>query len=291
MLTIFTDTDTDITLQEANELGIKLISMPYIIDDLEIKPYEDFNEFDYHTFYDTLRKGVLPKTCAVNTEVYRRYFEPELKQGNDILYIHFSRSMSGSFNAMDLTISELKEEYPDRTIYTIDTKGITILSCIIVKDIMDLFKNGKSLEEVLEWSKDNVDHYATYFFVDTLKFFAKSGRVSNFAGFMGNLIGIKPIIYMDDNGTMTNIAKTKGKQKAIMMLVDYFEKLAIVPTNHRVIIGHTDSIDNAVQLGNILQKKYENKLNIEYVVVNPTAGSHCGPDTVGIAFYAKSKSL
>lgn len=291
MLTIFTDTDTDITLQEANELGIKLISMPYIIDDLEIKPYEDFNEFDYHTFYDTLRKGVLPKTCAVNTEVYRRYFEPELKQGNDILYIHFSRSMSGSFNAMDLTISELKEEYPDRTIYTIDTKGITILSCIIVKDIMDLFKNGKSLEEVLEWSKDNVDHYATYFFADTLKFFAKSGRVSNFAGFMGNLIGIKPIIYMDDNGTMTNIAKTKGKQKAIMMLVDYFEKLAIDPTNHRVIIGHTDSIDNAVQLGNILQEKYENKLNIEYVVVNPTAGSHCGPDTVGIAFYAKSKSL
>ena len=290
MLTIFTDTDTDVTLKEAREYGIKLISMPYIIDGKEIKPYEDFEEFDYHTFYDILRGGVVPSTCAINTEVYRRYFEPELKNGNDILYIHFSRNMSGSFNAMDLTISELKEEYPERTIYTIDTRGITILSCIIVKDILDLIKGGMSLEEVIKWSNDNIDNYATYFFSDTLKFFAKSGRVSNFAGFMGNLIGIKPIIYMDEKGTMTNCAKEKGKKKALARLVDYFDKLAINPTERRIIIGHTDSLDNAHTLGALLEEKY-GKLHIEYVVVNPTAGSHCGPDTVGIAFYAKAKSL
>ena len=224
MLTIFTDTDTDITLEEANQYCVKLISMPYIIDDVEIKPYVDFEKFEYKEFYDTLRNGVLPKTCAINTEVYREYFEPDLKAGNDILYIHFSRSMSGTFNAMDLTISELREEYPNRKIYTIDTKGITILSNIIVKDILDLFKSGKTIDEVLEWSEKNIDNYATYFFADTLKFFAKSGRVSNFAGLMGNLIGIKPIIYMDENGTMTNISKIKGRKKAILGLVDYFDK-------------------------------------------------------------------
>ena len=125
MVTIFTDTDTDITLKEANEHNIKLISMPYIIGEKEIKPYVDFTEFDSSTFYNELRNGLVPTTCAINTEIYRQYFEAELKKGNDILYIHFSRNMSGSFNAMDLTINELKEEYPDRTIYTIDTKGIT----------------------------------------------------------------------------------------------------------------------------------------------------------------------
>ena len=290
MLTIFTDTDTDITLKEAREYGIKMISMPYIINDKEVKPYEDFEEFDYHTFYETLRGGVLPTTCAVNTEVYRHYFEPELKAGNDILYIHFSRNMSGSFNAMDLTLSELKEEYPDRTVYTIDTKGITILSNIIVKDIIDLIKGGMSVEEVLKWSEENVDKYATYFFADSLKFFAKSGRVSGFAGFMGNLIGIKPIIYMDENGKMTNIGKEKGKRKAIARLVDYFEQLVVDPTNRRIIIGHSDSLENAQAVGALLEEKY-GKLHIEYVVVNPTAGSHCGPDTIGIAFYAKAKSL
>lgn len=291
MLQIFTDTDTDITLAEANEHNIRLISMPYVVDGKEVKPYEDYTEFEYHEFYDQLRDGALPSTCAINTEAYRAYFEPELEKGNDILYIHFSRNMSGSFNAMDLTIKELKEKYPNQNIYTIDTRGITILSNIIVKDILDLIESGKTIEEVLSWSKENIDHYATYFFSNTLKFFARSGRVSNFAGFMGNLIGIKPIIYMDENGTMTNIGKEKGKRKALNKLVEYFDKLAIEPTKHRIVIGHSDSLENAKMLGAILTEKYGEELKIEYVVVNPTCGSHCGPDTVGIAFYSKSKSL
>ena len=289
MLTIFTDTDSDITLQEANEYGLKLISMPYIINDIEIKPYEDFTEFDSKSFYNSLRNGVIPKTCAINTEDYRRYFECELKKGNDILYIHFSRNMSGSFNAMDLTINELKLQYPNRNIYTIDTKGITILTYIIVREIIDLLEKGCSIEEIIDWSNKHIDNYATYFFADNLTFFARSGRVGNFSKVMGNLVGIKPIIYMDENGTMTNISKITGRRKAIMQLVDYFDKLALDATEHRIIIGHTDSLENAHKLGDILQEKYDNKLNIEYVVVNPTAGSHCGPDTVGIAFYAKGK--
>ena len=290
MLTIFTDSDTDITLSEANELGIKLISMPYIIQNEEVKPYIDFIEFDYSNFYDVLRKGVLPKTCAINTEAYRAYFEPEFEKGNDVLYIHFSRNMSGTFNAMDLAIKELNEQYPERKFYTIDTKGITILSNIIVKDVVDLFKKGLSIEEVLKWSEDNVDKYATYFFADSLKFFARSGRVSNFAGLMGNLIGIKPIIYMDENGTMTNIGKEKGKKKAISRLIECFDQLAVDPKGRRIVIGHSDSYENAKVLGDLLVEKY-GELNIEYVVVNPTAGSHCGPDTIGIAFYAKRKTL
>ena len=133
MLKIFTDTDTDITLEEAKKYGYDLISMPYVIDDKEIKPYEDFEVFDYEEFYNVLRKGVLPTTCAINPEKYREYFEPTLAEGHDILYVHFSKAMSGTFNAMNIALEELKEEYPDRTVYTIDTKGITILSLNIVK--------------------------------------------------------------------------------------------------------------------------------------------------------------
>lgn len=290
MITIFTDTDTDITLSEAKKYNIKLISMPYTIDEKEVKPYVDFEEFNYHEFYDILRGGVLPKTSAISSMKYIEYFEEEFSKGNDILYIHFSRNMSGTFNAMDIAIKELSEKYPERKFYTIDTKGITILSNIIVKDILDLIISGKTIEEVMKWSEENVSKYATYFFADNLKFFQRSGRVSGFAGFMGNLIGIKPIIYMDDNGKMTNIGKEKGKRKAINKLIEYFDLLALEPENHRIIIGHSDSFENAKILGDELINKYGN-LNIEYVVVNPTAGSHCGPDTIGIAFYAKRKTL
>ena len=289
MFTLFTDTDTDISLKEAQKYGYKLISMPYIINEKETWPYEDFTEFDSHAFYDMLRKGVMPKTCAISPEKYIKYFEPEFAKGNDILYVHFSKAMSGTFNAMDIALEELKERYPERKVYTIDTKGITILSYNIVKEIGDLYLAHKSIEEILAWAEANVDHFATYFYADTLNFFKRSGRVSNFTAAMGNLIGVKPILNMDANGMMSNIGKERGRMNAAKKLVTYVEELGLDLYNHRVVIGHTDALELAQMLGDMIIKKFGDEVNIEYVVVNPTAGSHCGPDTVGVSFYAKHK--
>lgn len=289
MYTLFTDTDTDINKVEAKYYGYKLISMPYILNEKEIKPYEDFEEFDYKVFYDTLRKGALPKTCAISPETYREYFEPEFEKGNDILYVHFSKAMSGTFNAMNIAVEELKEKYPERKFYTIDTKGITILSYNIVKCIGELYREGKTIEEILEWAEKEVDHFATYFFADNLKFFKRSGRVTNVSATMGDIIGIKPIIYMNPEGQMTNIGKVRGRRAALNKLVQYVEELNVDIYDHSIVIGHTDALNLAKELGNELIEKYGANLNIEYVVVNPTAGSHCGPDTIGVCFYAKHK--
>ena len=290
MFQLFTDTDTDITLEEAKKYGYKLISMPYSTsDEKTVYPYEDYDVFDSKSFYDMLRNGELTKTFAISPRKYIDYFEPILKEGKYILYVLFSKAMSGTFNAMNLAIEELKEKYPERSIYTIDTKGITILSNIIVKEIGDMYLKGKCIEEILEWSNKEVDHFATYFFADNLTFFKRSGRVSNVTATMGNIIGFKPIIYMDDNGTMTNIGKERGRIKAINKLIEYVDLLNVDILSHRVIIGHTDALELAQKLGKKLIEKYGPNLRIEYVVVNPTAGSHCGPDTVGVAFYAKHK--
>ena len=289
MITLFTDTDTDITLKEAQHYGYKLISMPYTLNDKEIYPYEDFEEFDSKTFYDKLRSGSMPKTSAISPVKYIEYFEEEFKQGNDILYVHFSKAMSGTFNAMAIAYEELLEKYPDRKLYTIDTKGITILSNIIAKEIGDMYLNGKTAIEIMEWAKKEIDHYATYFFADNLTYFKRSGRVSNLKAAMGNLIGFKPILCMDEKGTMTNIGKERGRTRALRKLVSYVEDLCVDIDKHRIIIGHTDALELALKLGEMLIAKFGENLNIEYVVVNPTAGSHCGPDTVGVCFYSKHK--
>ena len=148
---------------------------------------------------------------------------------------------------------------------------------------------GKTAEEIVAWADEHVKHFATYFYADTLDYFAKSGRVSNAAKFFGNLIGIKPIIYMDDEGKMTSLSKERGKNKALNRLLEYFKELSIETYDHRVIIGHSDALDLAQKLGNMLQEQYGGNLKIEYAVVNPTAGSHCGPDCIGVCFYAKHK--
>ena len=111
MFQLFTDTDTDITPEVAKEYNYKLISMPYVIDGKEIYPYEDFETFDYPSYYGELRKGVLPTTCALSPTKYAEYFEPTLKEGKDIVYVHFSAAMSGTFNAMRIAWESLSEKY------------------------------------------------------------------------------------------------------------------------------------------------------------------------------------
>lgn len=287
MYQLFTDTDTDITPEVAKEYGYKLISMPYETSDgKQVYPYEDFEKFDYSAFYNSLRGGELPKTFAISPGQYIDYFEPTLKEGKDILYVHFSAAMSATFDSMRIAWSELQEKYPDRKLYTVDTKGITILSYNMVREIGEMANKGATPEEIIAWADKEVDHFAVYFYSDDLKFFGRSGRVSNIAAFMGSLLGIRPIINMNEEGKMGSVAKAKGRKKALKTLVDYVTTLQDDIKSHRVIIGHTDALDQAKELERQLKELFGDDLKTEIVVVNPTAGSHCGPDTVGVCFHA-----
>ena len=289
MYTIFTDTDTDITPAVAAEYGYKLISMPYSYDGKTVYPYEDFEVFDAHAFYDMLRSGVLPTTSAISKERYIEYFEPEFKAGKDILYVHFSAAMSATFDNMNAAVKELEEKYPERKFYGIDTKGITIISYNIAREVGDLYKQGKSIEEILDWAKTEVDHFAVYFFADDLKFFRKSGRVSGFSATMGNLLGVRPIIYMSDEGKMVSVGKERGKANAIAHLVNKVGEIGDDIYNHRLIIGNADAPEIVEEVKEELIAKFGDKLQIEVVSVNPTAGSHCGPDTIGVCFHAYNR--
>ena len=289
MLTLYTDTDTDITPAVAAEYGYRLISMPYSVDAKTVYPYVDFDRFEPRTFYDMLRSGVLPTTSAISKERYIEYFEPEFAAGNDILYVHFSRAMTVTFNAMDEAVAELKAKYPERSFHEIDTKGITTISYAIVREVGDLFKAGKTLEEVLEWAKTEVDKFAMYFFADDLKFFRRSGRVSGLAATMGTLIGIRPIIYMSQEGKMVSCGKEKGRLKAMEHLVQQVADLGEDFKSHRFFIGHTDAPELAKEVGRMIRERFGDDFPIEYVVCNPTAGSHAGPNGVGVCFHAKHR--
>ena len=289
MYQLFIDSDCDITLEEANEYGAKFISMPYIEDDKEIYPYETWKEFDSHSFYQRLREGKMASTCAISPEAYKEKFRAEFAKGNDILYAHFSTIMSATFNAMRLALEELKEEFPERKFYEIDAKGITIGARSLVLEVMKLYKAGKSVEELLKFADDEVQHFAVYFFADNLKFFKRSGRVTGFKALMGNLVGVKPIIYMDEEGKMVNIGRAKGRQNALQTLLDKVIELEEDIRKYPVVIAHTDNEELANELGKMVKAHFGEDLLITYNVVNPTAGAHCGPDTIGISFHAKHR--
>ena len=288
MLKIYTDTDTDITPAIAAAYGYKLISMPYSIDAKTTYPYVDFETFDAHAFYDVLRGGVLPTTSAISKDQYLNYFADDFAAGNDILYVHFSRAMTNTFDAMDQAVAQLKDQYPGTRFEEIDTKGITTISYNIVREVGDLYKAGKTLDEILEWARTEVDKFAMYFFADDLKFFRRSGRVSGLAATMGTLIGIRPLIHMSQEGKMVSVGTAKGRNNAIAYLVNKVGEIGDEIDKHRICIGHTDSPEIARLVASMIEEKY-GKQDIVYVDVNPTAGSHCGPNGVGVCFHAKHR--
>ncbi len=281
---LFTDVDCDMTPAIAAEYGYHIISMPYSIDGKTIYPYEDFEVFDARPYYDMLREGTIPTTSAVTPEKYIEYFEPFFKEGKDILYVHFSRAMSATFNNMDKALETLKEKYPERKLYALDTKGISTLCFAMCREVGDMYLAGKSPEEIIEWGKANVDNYAFYMFVDDLKFFRRSGRVGGLAGTVGTLLGIRPIICVNSEGKMLSIGKEKGRNKAVARVMQYVRELGDNIADHRIYIGNSDAPEFVEMLREELIREYGENLNIEVVMVNPTPGAHCGPNGAGVVF-------
>jgi DegV family protein with EDD domain len=289
MLSLFADTDMDMTPDVAEKYHYHLISMPYSIGEKEYFPYVGDYKFNAHEFYESLRHGTIPKTCGLSPEQYLLYFEPEFAKGNDILYVHFSSAMSGTFNAMRLAVEELQKKYPERHFYEIDTKGITILSYNIALEVGDLTLEGKNIDEILAWAKEEVDHFATYFYADDLRFFHASGRVSGLTATMGSLFAIKPIIYMDEHGKMVVKGKEAGHLNAIKRILRYMEELGDEVEKHRVVIADTDYNFGVKKLVEMIKAHYGDKLNIIVVQVNPTSGAHCGPNCIGVCFHSKHR--
>ena len=289
MLTLFSDTDCDVTPAIAKEYGYRIIPMPYAIDGKLYHPYVESQDYDHKAFYAQLRAGTLPTTSAISEAVYLKYFEPEFENGNDIFYVHFSSGMSNTFENMNKAVETLKAKYPERKFWAVDTLGISAESLNIVMEIGDLFKAGKTPGEVVEWAKSEVQKFPLYFIADDLKFFRRSGRVSGLAATMGNFIGIRPVIYVNEQGKMVQIGKEVGRNKAIDRLVQYVEELGDNVKDHRVVIGHADCQELVDMLIAKLKEKFGDDLRIIVTMVNPTIGSHCGPNGMGVCFHGKHR--
>jgi len=290
MYVLYADSDCDITPESARRLGYKtIIPMPFSIDGENFYPYKNMEGFDLQSFYKKLYEGVMPKTSSVNVEEYKEYFEKEFAEGNDIFYIHFSEAMSMTFQNMRQAYKELQKKYPERKLFEADAKGITVIAYALLEEAAEQYKKGLSPEELMKWFNDNVDHWAMYLFADNLQFFKRSGRVSGLTATMGTILGIRPLIWITPEGKMESYGTARGRQKAVNALVDKVVELGEDLEHHKIYIGHTCA-DECVELAvAALRERLGDRVTIETIVTNPTAGSHCGPNAMGIAFHAVHK--
>lgn len=284
MSVFFTDTDCEMSYVDAEALGMKVIGMPYTLKDEEYV-YDFGRTFDPKKFYDQMRAGEIVTTSALNTQDYIDYFEPVLAAGEDILYVHFSRELSGTFNHMDVAIKELKEKYPERKITCFDTRNICIGGGIQAIEACKLHNAGATDEEVVEFLKEFKNKVSTYFYVDSLQYLKRGGRISAMSAVMGSMLNIKPILGINE-GKLEKLTTVKGTKKAIDYIYNKFETEYLDDDKYSVYVLDADN----KQVGDDLAEKIRNsgkKVNINRTFVGPVIGAHSGPGTVGAVFVKK----
>lgn len=288
MSRFFCDTNSDLWFTIADELGVDVISMPYSLDGEE-SGYDLGRNTDFVDYYYRLGSGADAKTQALNMQNYIDYFEPVLQAGEDIIYVHFSRKMSGTFAQMDNAIAHLKEKYPDRKITTVDTKTISLGEGLMVYEAAMLWKNGATDEEIVKFVEENRNHFALYFTVKDLTQLKRGGRLSAVSYVAGTLLNIKPIIRVDEEGALNKCETVKGVKTGLKTLADKVKTLGDDIYNHMIIIAHADAPEFAEEIKAQLIQQFGEKLNIFLQYIGPTVAAHCGVGAVGIAFHSKSR--
>lgn len=287
MYQLFCDSNCELWHTTVKELGLNLIKMPYILEDEE--DFYDMGEtHDFKAFFDKMRDGATPKTSALNEYAYTEYFEPILARGEDIYYITFSHQMSGTFNAMKNVIAQLKEKYPEREIRFKDSKLISLGSGFITYYGALKYKDGATMDELDAYLDDLIAHTATYFVVDDLTYLHRGGRVSGVSKVLGNLLGIKPILYFNEEGKILNINKVKGMRKALSALLGYMKEKGSELDKYKVYVMQADCEELANSFVESIRAQFGD-LDISVQPVGPVIGSHCGPGTVGLIFHSKEK--
>ena len=285
---IITDSSCDLSESFCKKLGIIVVPLSYTIDGHEYQNLQNMQTLEEHEFYEKLRAGNISKTSAANVELFENAMTGLLEAGKDILYIGFSTGLSATYNAGEIAAEMLREKYPERRIYTVDSLAASMGQGLLVWYAVRQKEAGKSIEEVRDYTESIKLHICHQFTVEDLKFLHRGGRISKTTAIVGGLIGIMPLMHVDNEGHLIKIGIARGRKKALQALVDAMEKKFCDPDSSVAFISHGDCLEDA----QYVEKLVRERLGIKYVEINyvgPVIGSHSGPGTLALFFMGSER--
>lgn len=280
---IITDSTGDLTPELVRELDLTVIPMEFTVDGKSYHNYPDGHEMSAKAFYDLLRSGKTSTTAQINSQEFVEWAVPMLQAGEDLLYIAFSSGLSGTCQSALLAKQELSEKYPDRKIYVADSLCASMGEGLLVYYAAKMQQEGKSIDEVYQWVQDNKLHLCHWFTVDDLNHLKRGGRVSPAAALFGTMLGIKPVLHVDDAGHLIPVAKIRGRRQSLDALVAHMEETVTNPENQVIFISHGDCLEDAQYVADKIRSKWNVK-NIVLNEIGPVIGTHSGPGTVALFF-------
>lgn len=283
---IITDSACDISPALLEKWGVEYINLTYRFDGEDIDYTSD--KTDIKQFYNKMREGGVAKTAAINPDTFEKEFEKHLIMGYNILYLGFSSGLSTTYNSSQIAVNELAEKYPNQKILTVDSLCASAGQGLFVYLVAEQKKNGATIEQAAEYANKLVPNLCHWFTVDDLVYLKRGGRVSPTTAFVGNVLGIKPVLHVDNEGRLINMTKARGRKMSMRTLAEKFGEFANNKKNGTIFISHADCKADAELLAQIINENYGGAVDL-ITDIGPVIGAHAGPGTVALFFVGKER--
>lgn len=286
---IVTDSCCDLPYTYIEENHIEMIPMTITMNQKGEKDYLAQTK-NYEAFYDSILQGAMPKTSQINAYEFKEVFMNYLKEEKNVLYIGFSSALSGCVASAQMAAREINEENPNlkARVEVIDSKCASMGQGLLIYYAVEQLKQGKSLEQVIQYIEANKLKINHWFTVTDLNYLFRGGRVSKTAATVGTLLQIKPIMHVDDEGRLIPVEKAKGRKKSLKILVEKVKENIINPQEQVVFISHGAALEEAEGM----KKAIIEQCGVKDVWVNyigATIGSHSGPGTIAVFFIGEHR--
>ena len=272
----------DLPKETIDKYDFKIIDMQFLIDGKEYNTAED--DVVSSDLYSKMKNGAKTSTSQINKQLYIEFFENLLKDGKDVLHLAFSRGLSQTYQSAIEASSEVNKSSKNK-VYVIDSLCACAghgLFAILAKECLDLDMDIGETIKHLEDIKLNISHL---FSVDSLKYLANGGRIKKTSAMVGNILRIKPVMKMDNEGHLVLVQKVISRRKAIKEIFNKYVE-SFDPRYKHCIISHADCYDDA----KYLEEQIKDFRDIDCTITNLGAiiGSHSGPGTLALFFVAKN---
>ncbi|MEG0047789.1 MAG: DegV family protein [Clostridia bacterium] len=256
-------------------------------ESLIISPADEHPEQTAHVFYDHLRQGGMATTSQINQIEWQSIVKPLLKDGQDVLMLVFSSGLSGTCGAAKLAVDELREKFPDRKIFMVDSVSASMGEGLFVHHMLKYRDAGNDIDACYAYAKQLAPRIIHWFTVDDLQFLRRGGRISATSAYLGSMLKIKPVLNVDPKGRLMAREKVQGRKKSLRTLFEKVKLYADQPAEQTLFISHGDCLEDAQWLENKLREELGVK-DILISVIGPIIGAHAGPGTVAVFFVGKT---
>lgn len=283
---IMTDSACDISKELEHELGIKIMGFPITVDGIG---YIERETITNEEFYQHLRTATeLPSTAQITSFRYAKAYKEIYEEGyTDIINVTISSTGSNTYNSALLAINDFFDEVPEARnkikIHVIDSLTYTSGYGYAVIEAANKVKKGVLVDEIIAYINDWISCVEIYFAPYSLEQVKRSGRVSCAAAFMGELLGLRPLIQMID-GTSNVIEKIRGNKNIISKIADVAIKNMIPQTPYIMITGSVK--EHAIELSKEMTKRLGYPPTMTFQI-GAAVANNAGAEVVGITFKSK----